>query len=46
MSVFVPESDKVCNVTVSDIISKAVIWYATKSFREDVYLSITELVGQ
>ena len=43
MSVCVPVSDKVCDVTVSDIISKGVIWYV---FREDVYLSIRELVGR
>ena len=49
MSVCVPESqfsDKVCDVTVSDIISKGVMWYVTKSFREDVYLFIRELVEQ
>ena len=49
MSIYVPESqfsDKVCYVTVSDIIGKGVIWYVTKSFREDVYLSIRELVGR
>ena len=49
MSVCVPESqfsDKVCDVTVSDIISKGVIWYVTKSFREYVYLCIRELIEQ